>query len=707
MGKGIALLVGLGLLLAGWLYLSRGAPAIEPRQEGFRSPPSASVPPAAAPSEASPPSEPSGADAEPAGSAREPVERAGVGIPSLRGRVLDEAGEPLAGWNVRLRFVDENLALLRTDMDGRFETWRPLREGTTLSVLADKPWRVEPEELELDRMPEEELTFVAHPVDEARGLVRGVVVEELDGTPIPYLGVEVDGEACETDADGRFETVKAHPAGSIPFTFPALGQTFEYGAFDPARTEPLLIPAWGDPAVYVEIRGTARELAASWCPTTGTSLRAAGLFRDPRNQLRTRLPTLVRLRSETPGEGVLLLWSEKDLLAGRATLAPAYGTPDAPLPVDLQTCGLLNVRVKRAWDWSGMADGPILLQLSDEHGEQPASVPVLFDSGSFVVFDSGDFLLEAELDGKPLAQVALPLRVGEIQVVELPLRIPEAEEPGAAYEGVDAEEDEVRVPVSGTLTSIRNRPTMGGVRFARHDGEEAFFSIEWTKERGRWLGSFHGEAPPGELRVAVGLDPHYTVSGPSTLTLPSPEPLRFVIEDGVPLVDVFLDARAAENDTPLLAIDASLVLDDGDAFESASSTSPTVPVLRGHPCNVPFTWFCQAAGRVVASGRYAGQAEGGEVRIPVILARGWGAVFYALGPSSEPLEGVEVFLDGRRRGVTGSNGHVALAGECPRTLTLRYRDWHLSELTSACVDADGNYDGSWGYLGAWFEPPWR
>jgi hypothetical protein len=87
--------------------------------------------------------------------------------------------------------------------------------------------------------------------------------------------------------------------------------------------------------------------------------------------------------------------------------------------------------------------------------------------------------------------------------------------------------------------------------------------------------------------------------------------------------------------------------------------------------------------------------------MPVSLPRGWGAILYVGGPNHEPLEGVQVFLDGRPRGFTGSHGRVCLAGERPSAITLRYEDWSIYD---GDIHIDGSFDDAEAWMNAYLEP---
>jgi hypothetical protein len=621
---------------------------------------------------------------------------------SLRGRVLTADGAPLAGCAASLSFVDRHLARTRTDEEGRFEFAGPVREGTVLTLFAPDDWNVEPEEIELDALPEEELAFVARLIEseEVTAPVRGVMVDEVDGTPIPYLMLHVASESLETDAEGRFATTKRHPKGQLE-----IGSTWIVDVdFDPESLEPLRVPGRVGPAIYVDIRGEAEELRGEWSAVPSPSnAQAFAVQGAVRCMLRRQSPALVRLPGhERPLEsgGEILLYSVPERVVGRGLFSSGCGALAAPLPIELRSCAYLGVRLQLSRDL-GWYEG-LEIGLNSVEGGRLASCQVDTRSSflyvTFAVMEAGDYLVEARFEGDVLAQAAVKLGLKDSQEVRLDVPLPEDDE---AENGPEVE----RAPVSGRVTSARNRPAGGQIRLTRaSDGEESSLPLEWTKTQGRWEATFAGEAPAGELRVTLEMKPCFGYSGPRQLTLPRAEELVYALDDAVPLVDVYVVPVAAEDGAPLLSYYGELHLDDGNIVGGEDFGSPSVPIAIGHPCNVPFTWLCTSGGRGAASGRYEGRSEGGEVHIPVPLARGWGAFLYVGDPNYQPIEGAEVFLDGVRHGATGLDGHAALAGSRPSSITIRYRDWRIVD---GEVEPSGAFDDSSLNLRAYLAPPTR
>lgn len=693
MGKALALLASLAGLIALGFYLTRELA----RGERDLGPPSSSARRGSRQAESQLPTAASASVTRESASVEPRADR-------LRGRVLDAEGAPLAAWDACLSYVEEALGCTETDADGRFEFAGPLRAGTLLSLSGPEGWIVEPAQIELDALPDEELVFVARldAREELLGPVRGVIVDEVDGTPLPYLDVGVAREKLETDAEGRFETAERHPRGVLQIG--SRGWDLEI-AFDPSSREPLLVPARVGPTIYLDIRGEAGELHASWSALPSPAKPRAFVLQFAQAcTLRRESPALVRLpgrerRVQSTGE--IQLHSVPEGLIGRGLLVPGVGTRLTPLSIELQRCAYLGVELRllgRYLEWYEALEVALI------SGELECAVHEFswFGTLTFAVLEEGDYLLEARLDGQVLAQEAVRIDAKDARQVTLDVNVPP--------HGAGPEEPEVELlPVSGRVLSARNRPTRGQIRLTRaSDGEESLLELRWAKSDGRWVATFAGEAPPGELRADLEMEPCFGYSGPRTLTLPSAEELVYALDDAVPLVDVYLSPVAAEDGAALLSYYAALFLDDGDCFGFEDFGSPSLPIAVGHPSNVPFTWLCISGGRVAASGRYEGSLEtrpaDGDVRIPISLAGGWGAFLYVGDPKGEPLAGAEVFLDGVRHGLTGADGHLALAGARPSSITVRYRDWRIED---GEVEASGAFDDSSVDLRAYLAPPAR
>jgi len=673
----------------------------------WRSRPSAKSPAAEA-SPATPPEAPLTTTAEAAPtSTREPMPTEVRPAPptTLRGRVVTAEGAALASCQVAVTHAGQVVVYVRTDPAGRFEIPGPLRAGTVVTVRPEADLVAAPGSLELDSIPEEELVFVVRAGDapQSQGLVRGVVVDELEGTPLAFAELHVDGERIETDSEGSFVTAELHGRGLLEFFVKPGGWEIEID-FDPARGDLLRVPARVGPTFYVEIDGSAESLAAYWVQDPPDPAAPAFPLSGMGCHLRRAAPSLVRLprgddRRVEGGE--LLFVSTSKFLAARAPLAPGTGTRTEPLQVRLRPYSHLQLELRfqgRSPEWHEELD-LVLRSASGGPAVRLQGISSQQQIVSFVVFQSGAFVVQARLDGAPLAEQHVELLPDGPTFARLDVLLPERESPP------EPEVEVERVSLVGRVESRANRPTRGSIRLTRKgDGEEDLLDLEWIKLDGRWSATFGGEVPSGELVASLELEPCYSATGPTVVQAPLQEDLRYVLNDDGPTIDVYLEPVADEDGSAVLAYEAMLLRDDGMIIEGTDFGSPTAPVITGHPCDVAFTWLCWAGGRGAASGRLAGQSVGGEVRVPVRLRRGWGVLLYVGGPSYLPLQGVEVLLDGVRHGTTGSHGYLALAAERPATITLRYEDWRLLD---GDVRLDGSFDDSQPWINAHLGPPER
>lgn len=534
------------------------------------------------------------------------------------------------------------------------------------------------------------------------GIVRGRAIDEIDGEPVPFLEMSVDGEALETDATGAFVTKELHEGGRLEFDL--AGWSYEVGDWDPELAEPLIVPARVGPTVYIALDRSATDLFAAWQPPGPvSSASACGI--GERAFLRTEPPTFVRLRAEGrrgPQSGELVLVSYTDHLFGRVELGPDRGTALDPIPVSLRRCGFLSVsaRCSRSPEW--FEGERLTLVLLARDGDLLASQRLDPSRDSrWIVLDTGDHWLEARYEGEAIGRAPVTTHLGEIALVVLPVSLPELE--------MEEEPSEPAASVHVLVTSARNLPVECQLRLARRsDGREALIPVRWTEEGGRLLGIGECEAPAGEYRAVLEPSTPYAYSGPATVRVPAAEAFEFELDDDVPLVDVYFAPTAAETGAPLLAFDVAASLAGGEGIGSSDYSSPSVPVFEGHPSNVPFSWICSAPGRRPVCGRWEPDGGEGDLRLAVTLERGWGATLYVGDPDCLALEGVRVLGDGVPIAITDASGHACLGGARPRRLDLEYRDWVLDPQNLGEIELDGTFDDSWGQVRAYLKPPvWR
>ena len=88
----------------------------------------------------------------------------------------------------------------------------------------------------------------------------------------------------------------------------------------------------------------------------------------------------------------------------------------------------------------------------------------------------------------------------------------------------------------------------------------------------------------------------------------------------------------------------------------------------------------RAAGYRLATGDEADIPEGADPRIVVAaLERGWGDTFVVTTRDREPLQGVELLVDGTSVGLSDVQGMLSInLAAKPRALEFRYKDWMVN-----------------------------
>ncbi|MEQ1893479.1 MAG: carboxypeptidase-like regulatory domain-containing protein, partial [Planctomycetota bacterium] len=620
--------------------------------------------------------------------------------PILRGRVVTDTGEPLPGATLTLAFLDETLAETESDADGRFTLPAPPREGVELAGLGPDDWELTPASLELDRAPAEELVFVARRVVVPTGIVRGQLVDDQTGEPLPYAAIAFDHESLLADAQGYFASRDVHERGVLELHFVDSGWTLDVD-FDPERDEPLVIPARVGPALVVVPSLRPEDLAVAWLPG-GVDANDGDVRRA---RLRKGVPTFVHLpvleRAERV-QGDLVFFAYPELVAARIAIPEGGGTLARPISVELRPCGLVYWSLRPSRAFSLYEERP-WVRLRAEDGQ--TSLPcygIEFDgSGVNAVFGSGEHTAEVWFEGELVVAQKIQARVGEAVQVKLTVELPETSSTDVVEEPAPPLH-----PLRGRVLSRRNRPAPGGLWLASRGGFDlASAELVWTKEQGRWSATFALEAPAGFHDVNFELEPAFRFDGLAEVELPHEGELVYTLRDDVPLREVWFAPFDPETGEPIPAFEVELLGRTrdfhslgGDEFHSA-----TLPVTRDLPSDAPFHWRCTAAGRQAVGGLHQPDGASGPLRLAFPLPRGWGAFLYVGGLDAEPLEGAAVFLDGRPAGRTDALGYLALAATArPTRLEVRYRDWSLD---TCDLEADGSFDDSSTSLNVYLEPP--
>jgi hypothetical protein len=525
-----------------------------------------------------------------------------------------------------------------------------------------------------------------------------VVIDEFDGEPVPFLNLSVGGERLESDATGAFVTNGRHARGRLEFELS--NRSYVVGDWAPERAEPLVVPARVGPTFFFVLDGSAPDLFAFWLPPgPASSVSALGVGYPA--FLRLEPPSLVRLRAEersTPSAGERVFVSYTDHLCGRAEIGPGRGLGE-PLAVTLMPCGFLSVTLESARDVEWHEDERLSLALLTRAGDVQSRISwEQFIEPVFVVMEPGERWLEARYGDQEIGRIAVSTQIGRIVSVVLPVSLPELE----------LEEREPALEVRGTVTSARSLPVECRLRLTRRsDGVEALIPVDWREDGRGWVGHIEGEAPAGEYRSVLELEPPFAYAGPAAVHVPAAEELVFALDDDVPRFDVYFAPSAAETGEPVLAFDSLVFLAGGLGIGGDDFCSPSVPVLVGHPRDVPFFWTCSAPGRRPVCGRWEPDGGEGDLRLCMTLERGWGATLYVGDADCMALDGVRVLCDGVPAAVTDASGHACLGGERPRRIELEYRDWILDPDNRGELEADGSFEPHRWYVSAYLRPPGR
>jgi hypothetical protein len=647
------------------------------------------------------PAEELGPEPESLAAQREAHESTGTVLEvGIRGKGIDGATrDPLPDCVVGLWFVGRSLKQTTTGTDGCFEFGRPVRPGSELLVLPADGWEIEEDSLELDGEPEDELLFVARAVP--MDVVRGLVVDELDRTPVPHLRIGLEGEDLETDAGGEFVSSRRHGRGPLRVRLP--GDSFEIGGWDPLSTERLIVPARLGPTVFLEIDAPPASLRAEWFPRgLDPAVPAVPLDHASSAGVQPGPPQLVHFArpGRPPFEGgELLLHSFPDRLFGRSPLQARQGTRDHPLAVDLEPCGFLqvSVRLSRALEWYE----DVTLFLRAEGRAAPpvqSSIPSFTGNRAFLVIEPGPYSLEARFEELAVASAMVKIRLGEVQAVELSALLPDDAEQEAA--------EEPELPLHGRVTTSRGRPHPGNLRLTRlSDGAGELLELFWAKEDGQWRGRIEAAVPPGEYSAVLELEQPFPCVGPQRVLVPSDEVAVFTVDDSVPLIDVYFAPTAAEDGAPLLAFDAQASLPGGTWIGGGDHCDPALPAIAGHPATVAFSWACWAPDRRPVCGRWEPDGRVEDARIAVELERGWGVLVYVGDSDGLGLAGVRVLGDGVLLATSDASGHACIAGRRPGRLGFEFRGWVLDPANPGAVALDGSFEEEGGRVNAYLVPP--
>jgi RNA polymerase sigma-70 factor (ECF subfamily) len=551
--------------------------------------------------------------------------------------------------------------------------------------------------------------------------LRGVVVDEVTGAPVPFYRFAVargdERVEVETDGAGAFATDRAFAAGDL--TLDLAAQRHPRDLIQGAGREAFREFAWTrrhahDPLGGPEELGELGELALPVGPTirlrvTGpdaaaldaldVELRAADArfafdhlhaepVRESASTWRARFSPVARLTAGGPPYRVTATTPD-GLWTGSAEVDAVVGERAAPLEIALSARGAVRGTVL-------LADGsPLVRSWVQLHG-----VGATFESGDpderprFALTDAegaylaravppGEYAVRVSADGH--ADHAGTVRVAAGAIVHHDVRLaPRAPMARGIVRGV----------VHSRTGGFRG-PLAIGVR-ASDDDAARTVRVRWTEEDGEMVGRFELERLP-----AV---PHVVTFEPAGLLAVSPRALEVVPEPGgvevagvvaddVALADLRVRAVDARTGAAVAAFDAWLTVAPdtpdartrhAEATGGAGATASFAGVPQGEP------WELRVLAREHANAWLASSAaERGAGAVTIALQRGWSTRVRCVDPGGAPLAGVDVLCDGAHVGRTGADGRLLVElPAAPETLHVAFEDWE--------VVGDAGYDAKTG-----------
>ena len=205
--------------------------------------------------------------------------------------------------------------------------------------------------------------------------------------------------------------------------------------------------------------------------------------------------------------------------------------------------------------------------------------------------------------------------------------------------------------------------------------------LEGSEELGFTLGFRFEQVPDTEYELTLSSLDNYRWS-PSSMRLRPPaaaiEFLRYDRDETAPLVFEVVDAESGQAITDFETRHIQMtVSDENGVFLHAGPLE-----ADAFPLDRDFQWALWDEQHAPAFGdQRAFELVDGRRVAHVELRRGWSTRFIVMGnsPSTKPLAGVELRLDGLSIGASDARGVLdAFLAEPPAQLEIRYHDWELA-----------------------------
>lgn len=647
-----------------------------------------------------------------------------------QGRVVSIAsGEPVEGVPLLMRYGMRVLARTQSDAQGHFAFPEPDHDRCFVAIDS-RDWRATDKSIRLNEAQSagnEPLLFEVEPLPVA--VIRGRLVDEATGEAVPHFVFQLAGPSREpdgpkgipfrheqltTDSDGHFESRVKFGAGTIDFRYfdvepdarsqgeepwaaqlvhtlesleqtitVRIGPTYRFVAEFPVGLDyshfRAVFPASEHKSRAAhEAKQKAGSLVGSHplfsahlgeAPMIEAQLRngsqAWARFRHPIDDL--QLQSVLGRFGDLPADWTLELQvrSFDGLWAASATIDSVKGIYPRDLPLEFAPQGLLYGKVL---DSKGepLESAWIVIERSDVDGSSPREVGAGADGGFHF-----DWLAPGEWNVRVEAASFLAFE-GSVTIqprVVTPL--------------------EVRLAEDGTLGSIagivrgrsgKYRPRKGCMLTLRRVGVEAepdFRMIRFKREGDSWSARFEFDRlPAGEYELALVTFDNFAWNRKSvTVTTPARD-IEFVCEDDVDTRDLELrpiDARSGASIEPNWA----MLWVGESASEQQLDRHWDTNRFEAIPQDQTYRWLVRAAGYRLATGdESAFRLEDDLWVLDVALQPGWGQAFRVTTDTKRPLEGVALFADGERIGVTDAQGLVLMdLQNKPQSLRFELEGW--------------------------------
>lgn len=661
-----------------------------------------------------------GEDVEAESETSERSAEAGVAT-ALAGRVLHATtGEPLAGFEVVARSGRDWLAADESDERGRFALRDVTFDRVSLSVTTPYGWAALDTPRKVARDERGEFPRVEILARESGfAPFRARLTNAETGERVPHYLVRIgtqqgSRESAWSDAEGLMLSEQKYPEGAL--------MLFGYDIVPPNTTGGEAKPHWYREVRHVPVDGEAAELdlAIAVGPTYHLDLDAPeDARRSPLFAAMARsgpfLPAPVRADSvsQSPlrwndgcwvrfapqmrifgaGRNALAVASLDGRWYGEGTISTHRGIAPERVPITLlRRARLLGRAVDERGE--GVARAHVTIyrrQGADWRSLSTAETAAngLFD---FPFAPAGTYLARGVSMGNEPAEAIFE-----------------------AADGIDAEFELLmrRVSALGEVSGVITAPEEVELEDAfvvlssvRVSGRTQTQTPKFERSGGRQRAEFRFVDVPVddyELRVSAYGDVALSVR-PESLEFTAPREHISIEIERTSNPDCFsVRARDARTDKVLDWATLEVLAKGIESESSRLRVENTMCVTDAR--RAAAEWIVWREGYVPVRGLVSQLPFSGDrAEISVALQPGWGAELEVLGPGFTPLEGAQVWIDGKPAGTADARGRLSLAREAaPGAFDLRYRDWRV-ELDSQPPLEDLRA-GAAAYSRLWMRPP--